>query len=175
MLCRGLLIFTALGIVVASVPSAKADMCFSYTKTGGGVLVMQGVTLPAPNTCQPVAMYEAAPGTFGGAATGMICHDGTDGRTIVFQYTFDGCTADYFESGICRLQLPNDLSLPTISSTCRLTLGSGIFYREVDDAVISSCDSKALPVPGGGGGQCLGTTPHRGEPATPPSGGSRAK
>jgi hypothetical protein len=144
--------------------------------TGGGVLVMQGVTLPAPNTCQPVAMYEAVGGTFAGAATGMICLDGTDNRTLVLQYTFVGCTADYFESGICRLQLSGDIGgLPTTSSTCRLTLGNGIFYREVNDAVISSCSASALPVPGGGGAQCFGTSPHRGEPLPPPSGGTRAK
>jgi len=173
---RGLLIFTALSLVIVNSPSARADLCFAYTKTGGGTLVMQGVNLPAPNTCQPVSLYEAAPGTFGGAATGTLCHDATDGRTIVFQYTFDGCTGFYFESGICRLQLPNDGSLPTVSSTCRLTLGNGVFYLEVDDAVISSCSASAMPVPGGGGGRCYGTTPHRGETATPPtSGGSKAK
>jgi hypothetical protein len=174
MLCRGLLIFTALSLVVVNSPSARADLCFRYVTTGGGTLVMQGVTLPAPNTCQPVAMYEAvdapAPG-LGGAATGSICFGGADGRTIVFQYTYDGCTGNYFESGICRLQLPNDLSLPTISSTCRLTLGSGIFYLEINDGQIFSCNSTQLPLPGGGGGQCLGATPHRAAPVTPPSGG----
>jgi hypothetical protein len=179
MLCRGLLIFTALSLVVVNSPSARADLCFRYTKTGGGTLVMKGVTLPAPNTCQPVAMYEAvdapAPG-LAGAATGSICFGGADGRTVVFQYTYDGCTGDYFESGICRLQLPNDLGLPTVSSTCRLTIGSGIFYVEVDDGQIFSCDSSKLPLPGGGGGQCLGTTPHRAGRVAPPSGGaSKAK
>ena len=66
MLCRGLLIFTALSLVVVNSPSARADLCFRYVTTGGGTLVMQGVTLPAPNTCQPVAMYEASqrPGRF---------------------------------------------------------------------------------------------------------------
>jgi hypothetical protein len=165
MLCRGLLVFTALCLVVASVPSARADLCFRYTTSGGGTLVMQGVAaLPAPNTCRPVAMYEAvdAPEVgLAGAATGSLCFGGADGRTVVFQYTYDGCTGDYFESGVCRLQLPNDGSLPTSSSTCRLTLGSGIFYVEVDDGQIFSCDSTKLSLPGGGGGQCHGATPHR--------------
>jgi hypothetical protein len=179
MFCRGLLIVATLSLVIVNSPSARADLCFRYTTTGGGTLVLKGITLPAANTCQPIAMYEAvdapAPG-LGGAATGSICHDGTDGRTIIFQYTYDGCTGNYFESGICRLQLPNDGSLPTVSSTCRLTLGSGIFYLEIDDGVLSSCDSSALPVPGGGGGQCLGATPHRAGPATPLSGaGTKAR
>jgi hypothetical protein len=176
---RGLLTLTALSLVIVNEQSARADLCFRYTTSGGGTLVMQGVKLPAPNTCQPVAMYEAVdapePG-LGGAATGSICFGGADGRTVVFQYTYDGCTGNYFESGICRLQLPNDGSLPTISSTCRLTLGSGIFYLEVDDGQVFSCDSTKLPLPGGGGGQCFGGTPHRAGPVTPPSSpGSNAK
>jgi hypothetical protein len=168
MLYRGLLIFTALSFVVVNSASA-ADLCFRYTTSGGGTLVMKGVTLPAPNTCQPVAMYEGVdapePG-LGGAATGSLCFGGADGRTIVFQYTYDGCTGNYFESGICRLQLSNDLSLPTVSSSCRLTLGSGVFYVEVDDAQIYSCDSTQIPLPGGGGGQCISDRfrPHRPRP-----------
>jgi hypothetical protein len=169
MLCRGLLIFTALSLVVFNSPSARADLCFHYTKTGGGTHVLRGATLPAANTCQPVAMYEV--GGLAGAATGSICLDGFGDNTVVFHYTFDACTGSYFESGTCRLQLANDGSLPTISSTCRITLG--VFYVEVDDGVLESCDATtfALQVPGGGGGQCLGSTPHRAVPVTPPSGG----
>jgi hypothetical protein len=184
MLCRGLLIFTALSLVVANSASA-ADLCFRYVNTYGGTLVMQGVTLPQIGTlpaqsCQPVAMYEAVDAPeegLGGAATGSICFSTSGTPTIVFQYTYDGCTGNYFESGICRLQLHNDLSLPTQSSSCRLTLGSGIFYAYVDDAEIFSCDSTQFPyaLPGGGGGQCISdrlrTSPHRPRPVTPPSSG----
>ena len=29
----------------------------------------------------------------------MVCRDGTDGRTIVYHYTYNGCTQHYFEVG----------------------------------------------------------------------------
>jgi len=158
MLQRGLLIFTALGLAIVNSPSARADMCFRYTTTFGGTYVMKGVTLPNANSCIPLAMYEAsnAPEAgFGGAATGSLCL-ATDGSTVVFQYTYDGCTGDYFESGICRLQLNGDGDpLPTTSSSCRLTLSGGIFYHYVNDAQIYSCDSSQLLLPGGGGAQCI--------------------
>ena len=176
MLCKALLIFTALSLVIVNSPSARADLCFRYMVSGGGTLVMKGLTLPAPNTCQPVAMYEANEGGLGGAATGSICFGGADGATIVFQYTYDGCTGYYFESGICRLQLDRNNDLPTTGSSCRLTSGGGIFYSEIGDAQIFSCDSTQLPLPGGGGGQCAGAGPHRAGPVTSPSGpGSTAK
>jgi hypothetical protein len=73
-------------------PSAEADICFQYKKTGGGILVARGATLPAVNACQPLAMYEAASGGLGGAATGSICTDGTEDNMIVYHYTYDGCT-----------------------------------------------------------------------------------
>jgi hypothetical protein len=69
-------------------------------------------------------MYEAASGGLGGAATGSICTDGTADNTIVYHYTYDGCTGNYFESGTCRLQLNGDGQhpgdLPTGGSTCRI-------------------------------------------------------
>ena len=36
MLRKGLLFIAALGLVVASAPSARADICFQYQKSGGG-------------------------------------------------------------------------------------------------------------------------------------------
>ena len=84
-------------LIVVSAPVARADLCFSYKKTGGGILVAQGATLPATNLCQPLAMYEA--GGLIGAATGSICQDGFGDNTIVFHYTYDGCTSNYFKVG----------------------------------------------------------------------------
>ncbi len=98
MLRKGLLFIAALGLVVASAPSARADICFQYQKSGGGILVAQGATtIPAVNACQPLAMYEGAVGGLGGAATGSICTDGTEDTTIVYHYTYDGCIGNYFE------------------------------------------------------------------------------
>jgi hypothetical protein len=124
MVRKVLLLIAALGLVYGNTPSARADMCIQYKKSGGGILVARGATLPAVNTCQPLAMYEAASGGLGGAATGSICTDGTSDTTVVYQYTYDGCTGNYFESGTCRLQLNGDgqhpgdlLSLPQTQSS----------------------------------------------------------
>lgn len=153
---KGLPLIVALGLVITSAPIAKADLCFRYQNTGGGVLVARGAKLPAVNTCEPLAMFEA--GGFGGAATGTICRDIND-FTVIFQYTYDGCTTDYFESGICRLQIQNG-SLPTVSSTCRGTLAGGAHFFESNDGKIELCDAAQYPVPGGGGGQCYGGFKH---------------
>ncbi len=182
MLRKGLPLVAALGLVIVSVPSARADLCFQYQKTGGGILVAQGATLPAVNTCQPLAMYEAATGGLAGAATGSICTDGTSDSTVVYHYTYNGCTGDYYESGTCRLQLNGDGQhpgdLPTGSSTCRITLGGGVFYLEIDDLHLWYCDGSqaSLRVPGGGGGQCFAGGRRRTSPTVVPRGpGSTAR
>ena len=95
MLCKGLPLVAAFGFVIISTPDAKADLCFRYQNTSSGLLVARGAKLPAENTCEPLAMFED--GGFLGAATGTICVSAT-GFTVIFQYTYDGCVADYFES-----------------------------------------------------------------------------
>jgi hypothetical protein len=65
MLRKGLLLVTALGLVTVSSPVARADMCFSYKKSGGGTLVAKGAKLPATNTCETLALFES--GGLGGA------------------------------------------------------------------------------------------------------------
>src|SRR5262249_1599339 len=126
MLRIGLLLTAALGLFVASAPVAKADMCFRYTLSGGGTQVARAATLPAANTCQPLAFFES--GGLSGAATGSMCVD-NDNFTVVFQYTYHGCVGfpgSYVESATCRLQL-QDGSLPTTSSSCRGTANGGAF------------------------------------------------
>jgi hypothetical protein len=49
----------ALGLVVAGAPSARADICFQYT-TGGAPVVAKGAKLPAPNSCEPLALFEVS-------------------------------------------------------------------------------------------------------------------
>jgi hypothetical protein len=90
-----------LGLICVNAASARADMCFRYS-SGGGTLVAKGATLPAVNTCVPLAFFEN--GGLQGAATGSIC-TAADGSTVIFHYTYDGCLSPYFESGVCRLQL----------------------------------------------------------------------
>ena len=85
---KGLLLVVSLGVVFIGVPNAKADLCFRYAKSGGGTLVARGAQLPASGNCQPLALFES--GGLIGAANGMICRDNTDGRTIVFHYTYNG-------------------------------------------------------------------------------------
>lgn len=175
MLRKRLLLIATLGLVVISAPIAKADLCFSYKKTGGGILVARGATLPVTNACQPLAMYEA--GGLIGAATGSICQDGFGDITVLFHYTYDGCASNYFESGTCRLQLQRDGNLPTVSSTCRITTGNGVYYLEFDDGTLESCDGSqfALRVPNGGGAACRGGFSHRGPASLPGAAGETAQ
>ena len=64
-------IMVAFGLILASAPDARADMCFRYQKSGGGILVAKGKFPLADNTCEPLALYEVG-GGFEGAATGSI-------------------------------------------------------------------------------------------------------
>lgn len=72
MLRKGLPLIAAVGLLVASPPGARADLCFCYG-TGGGILVAKGATLPANNTCEALPLFEV--GGLGDAATGSICTD----------------------------------------------------------------------------------------------------
>jgi hypothetical protein len=169
MLRYGLLLGTSLGLVFVSIANAKADLCFRYAKTGGGTLVALGAQLPANNSCQPLALFES--GGLIGAANGMICRDGVDNRTIIFHYTYNGCSSDYFESATCRIQL--DDRNRTASSSCRGTLSSGTPFIENNDAVIEMCSGNIIP--GGGGGQCSGGFSHRTGVQVPPTSGRAAR
>jgi len=118
-----------IGLSLANLPDAKADLCFRYSD--GGIAVAKGAKLPEPGTCQTLALYEVDPGGRDGAANGMICRDGpgVGGKTIIFHYTYDACTGggSYFESATCRLQLTlPGTTLPTVSSSCRGTYGEAI-------------------------------------------------
>lgn len=163
---KSLLLIGTLGLVATGSPDARADLCFRYQTTGGGTLVARGAKLPAVNTCAPLAMFES--GGLGGAATGSICVDIND-FTIIFHYTYDACIGpgNYFESATCRLQMQNG-DLPSVSSSCRGTLANGAGFLEINDAILQYCDG--IPVPGGGGGQCVGGfSHHKFEPQTVPS------
>ena len=150
-----ILISAGIGLSLASLPNAKADLCFQYG-SGGGISVAKGAKLPEQGTCQPLALYEVGPGGRAGAANGMICRDNTDGRTIIYHYNYDACIGpgSYFESATCRLQLDNSGNLPTVSSSCRGTYGGGPF---TDSTLrLTDCGGVNTTVPGGGGGQCFG-------------------
>jgi hypothetical protein len=74
-------------------------MCFRYltAATAGGTLVAKGAKLPAPNTCETLALFEKLQTGLEGAATGSICVDvngatahGTDSGLTVISAGFRG-------------------------------------------------------------------------------------
>src|SRR5215468_3110720 len=109
MLRKGLLLTAAFSLIIGSTPNAGgADLCFRYKKSGGGTLVARGADLPARDTCNSLALFEA--GGQAGHANGMVCRDNVEGVTIRFHYTYDGCLGGptWFESGTCYIQLTAD-------------------------------------------------------------------
>jgi len=96
--------------------------------SGGGIAVAKGASLPKPNTCQTLALYEVGAGGLEGAATGSLCQDWA-GATLIYHYTYDACIGhpgSYFESATCRLQLNNG-NIPTTFSSCRGKVNNGNF------------------------------------------------
>jgi hypothetical protein len=117
--------------------------------------MISGGTVVAPLVFNPIsAKLAEAAGFRAGNAT----------FTIIFHYTYDGCTANYFESATCALQIQNG-NLPTVSSSCRGT-ANGSPFQEVNDAVLEPCEVTAIP--GGGGGRCTGGFSHRTGVSAPP-------
>jgi hypothetical protein len=167
MLKKRLLLAVALGFVIGSTTSARADLCFRYQKSGGGKAVARGATLPARDTCNSLALFESGGGA--GAANGVICRDGVENRTILFHYTYHSCLGpNYFESGTCRMQLDDNNNF--VSSTCRGTFatnGGMSTFLVIDDGVVESCTG--IVVPGGGGGACFGSFFHLVPPVPPPA------
>jgi hypothetical protein len=128
MIHRYKVLTSALALIASGATSASAaDLCFQYG-SGGGVLVAKGATVPAPNKCVNLALYEVGPAGLEGAATGSLCQDWA-GATVVYHYTYDACIGapgSYFESATCRLQLSNG-GIPTTSSSCRGKVNNGQF------------------------------------------------
>lgn len=173
-------IVTALGLLSASMPSARADICFHYG-SGGGIAVAKGAKLPAPNTCIPATLVEVSTPTAqgrGGIATGTICtgDPGSSQPTLVYQYTYDACSGPggYFESATCRISISNSstggvIDLPSAEpppgsqpSSC-----NGVYVglppnqsgplKQFTDLTLNVWNCTNFPsVPGGGGAQCLG-------------------
>jgi len=132
---------TLLLVSLATASPSAADLCFQYG-SGGGIAVARGATVPAPNKCQNLALYEVGAAGLEGAATGSICQDWA-GATLVFHYTYDACLGNpggYFESATCRIEL-KDGRLPSTASSCRGKVNNGTF---TDDTLkVWSCDADA--------------------------------
>ena len=103
---KSLSLIAGLGLVFVNSPRSNADICFQYG-TGGAPLVARGVSLPAKNSCVPLALFEANEfGTRLGAANGMLCRD--NDITLVYHYNYNACTGpgNYAEFGYLS---PRDL------------------------------------------------------------------
>ena len=128
-------------IAIVGAGPGVADICFQYG-SGGGIAVARGATVPEPNKCQNLAMYEVGATGLEGAATGSICQDWA-GATLVFHYTYDACLGNpggYFESATCRIEL-KDNKLPSTASGCRGKVNNGTF---TDDTLkVWSCNADA--------------------------------
>ena len=145
MLRQGLMFATVVGFAGLDAPSARADLCLHYN-SGGGTEVARKATLPAPDTCRPLAFFES--GGLAGAATGSICTD-RNGAIVILHYDYDSCLGPtYTELATCRLQLRNT-GLPTVGGTCRGTANGGSFVDST--ATLSNCN---IPVPDDIGGLC---------------------
>jgi hypothetical protein len=125
MLCRRLILHASLGLALVSTAPARADICFEYTTSGGGVGVALGAKVPAtPNTCDRVTVV----GADGGVATGSICRsqEGSGFPTLVYQYSYTSCTRPYFEAATCRLRLEDNSDLPSQKTASQLSSCSGV-------------------------------------------------
>ena len=142
---RSIVLLAALAAAGANATAARADLCFRYG-SGGGTLVAKNVTVPAPNKCKQLAMFESGGGA--GSATGSICTDWT-GATIIYHYDYDGCVgAAYRESATCRLQL-SDGGPPSRGGACKGTANTSAFTD--GSLVLTSCN---VLVPAAIGGLC---------------------
>jgi hypothetical protein len=179
MLPKGLLIIAALGPIFAS-PSTRADICFQYG-TGGGIIVAKGASLPAPNTCLPVALVEQVEGGRIGIATGSICtgDTGSSATTLVYQYTYDACAGPggYFESATCRIDINGSsfgggIDLPS-KPTPQISSCNGVYadpesgqsasLTQFTDQTLKAWKCDMPYVPGGGSTpQCIGFARRRG-------------
>jgi hypothetical protein len=157
---RTILLSAVVTLSLANPPDARADLCFRYTKSGGGTAVAKDAKLPEPGMCQSLALFEV--GGSLGAANGMICRDSVGGLTILFHYNYDACRGSgdpepnsYTESGTCRLKLGSagPGTLPTVASFCRLTLSGGrpgsygvrSYVPQLDDLQITECSGLFPP------------------------------
>ena len=86
MLRENLTLMAALGLVVASMPSARADLCFHFG-SGGGTIVARGQELPKSDECKPFAFYKE--GGPAGAVTSSICVD-RNRATVIFHRACQG-------------------------------------------------------------------------------------
>lgn len=185
MLFKGLMLSASLGLALVSTAPARADICFEYTVSGGGVGIALGAKVPAtPNTCERVTVVSPVDGS---VATGSICRSGEgSGRpTLVYQYSFSACTSPYFETATCRIDLDINSQLPAQKPTSQSSSCTGVFvgmaplqsspltgFSYLDDLKAWNCTGGQFAVIDGGGSTCFargkGTPPRVTGPTSKP-------
>jgi hypothetical protein len=160
---KSLMLSASLGLALVSTAPARADICFEYSASGGGVGIALGAKVPAaPNTCDRVTVV----GADGGVATGSICRsqEGGGAPTLVYQYSLTSCTTPYFEAATCRLRLEDNGDLPSQKPVSQNSSCSGVAahmdpgqYRPLggfsnsDDLKAWNCTAGPFVVIGGAG------------------------
>jgi hypothetical protein len=164
---KGLMLSASLGLALVSTTPARADICFEYTISGGGVAIALGAKVPAaPNTCERVTVVSAD----GGVGTGSICRseEGAGRPTLVYQYSFSACTSPYFEAATCRIDLDINSQLPTQEPPSQSSSCTGVYagmaphqtsplggFSYFGDLKAWNCTAGPFAVIDGGGSTCF--------------------
>jgi hypothetical protein len=165
---KSLMLSASLGLALVSTVPARADICFEYIVSGGGVSIALGAKVPAaPNTCENVTVVSP---TDGGVATGSICRseEGSGRPTLVYQYSYSACTSPYFETATCRIELDIDSQLPAQRTDSQLSSCTGVYtgmapgqssqlhgFSYLDDLKAWNCTAGPFAVMDGGGSTCF--------------------
>ena len=168
MLRKDLMLSASLRLAVVSTAPARADICFEYTVSGGGVAIALGAKVPAaPNTCERVTVVSPVDG---GVVTGSICRseEGAGRPTLVYQYSGTLCTTPYFEAATCRISLDINSQLPTQRTDSQLSSCTGVYtgmapgqssqlhgFSYLDDLKAWNCTAGPFAVLDGGGSTCF--------------------
>jgi hypothetical protein len=167
MLCKRLILSASLWLILFSTAPARADICFEFTASGGGVGIALGAKVPAaPNTCDRLTVV----GSDGGVATGSICRseEGSSRPTLVYQYSWTSCTKPYFEAATCRIDLDINSNLPSEKPGSQSSSCTGVAvgmdpgqsrpmggWSYLNDLKAWNCSAGPFAVIGGGGGTCF--------------------
>jgi hypothetical protein len=162
MLFKGLMLSASLGLALVSTAPARADICFEYTVSGGGVGIALGAKVPAtPNACERVTVVSQVDGS---VATGSICRsqEGSGSPTLVYQYSLSACTSPSFETATCRIELDINSQLPAQKPASQSSSCTGVFagmapgqssplfgFSHLDDLKAWNCTAGPFAVIGG--------------------------
>ena len=158
---KSLSLIAGLGLVFVNSPRSNADICFQYG-TGGAPLVARGLSLPAKNSCVPLALFEA--NEFGTRLSALqtVCsvetmHTRLCITTIITRVQV---LATSRSSATCRLAMYTG-DLPSTSSNCNGQYSAPLAnqtgpVKQFSDFSLKAWYCNGKDVPGGGfSAQCL--------------------